>query len=124
MTSSYHGQLIKFSSSAIFTMASQMLDGDPTPPGTRVCSWCRKECEDEDEDLCRACFAAGDSGVVESTGEQLVAAARALGTICTPAAVPGTYADCSGYAVRTYPCGGRFSNADRTIAYHCTTIRW
>jgi hypothetical protein len=65
-----------------------MLDGDATPPGTRVCSWCRKECEDEDEDLCRACFAAGDSGVVESTGEQLVAAARALGTICTAAAVP------------------------------------
>ena len=55
-----------------------MLDGDATPPGTRVCSWCRKECEDEDEDLCRACFAAGDSGVVESTGEQLVAAVLLL----------------------------------------------
>ena len=41
-----------------------MLDGDATPPGTRVCSWCRKECEDEDEDFCRSCLAVGGSGVV------------------------------------------------------------
>jgi len=64
-----------------------MLDGDGTPPGTRECSWCRKECEDEGEEFCRACFPGCDPSVVESTGEQLAAAALALGTMLTPAAV-------------------------------------
>ena len=63
-----------------------MFDGDGTPRRPRKCSWCGKECEDEGEEFCRACFPGCDPGVGESTGEQLAAAALALGTMFTPTA--------------------------------------
>ena len=71
---------------SMFSWDGGMLDGDGTPPDPRECSSCRTECEAESEECCRACFPGIDQGVAESTGEQLPAAALALGTMCTPAA--------------------------------------
>ena len=62
-------------------------DGDGTPSRPHKCSWRNEECEDEGKDFCRSCLGAGESGIVQSVGEQLVAAARALGTMSTPTAV-------------------------------------